>query len=344
MASFDSLAGDQRAVLQLVLARRRGYEEISGMLAIPFEAVRARALVALDALAPASGVAADERQLICDYLLSQLPAGEQERAQRLLARSGPARAWAVALTPALEPVAVDPLPRIPPRAPDESAAAPAAEPVAVGAQEPVTAAPADEPPAGAAAEPAGAAASERGPSSRRGGIVVIALALAVIVAAVVVLLVTHHHSHQSPAGLAASTHSPGVTTSTPTTSTTTSSTSSVKYLAQINLRPVAAGSKAVGIAEILEQNGRRAIAIIGQHIPPNTKSNSYEVWLYSSPTHFEKLGFVSPAVKKAGTFSDARALPGNAHDYHELIVTTETAEKPAHPGPILLRGTLTGLS
>ncbi len=207
-------------------------------------------------------------------------------------------------------MAVDPLPRIPPAAPST----PAGEPEAPSGPE---------------------GADERPTSSRRGGIVVIALAVAVIIAAVLVLLVTRRH-HHNPAGLAADTQ---------TTSTTTSSTTSgVKYLAQINLRPVAAGSKAVGIAEILEQHSVREIAIIGQHIPPNTKHNSYEVWLYSSPTHFEKLGFVSPPVGRSGTFSDARALPGNAASYRELIVTTESAQKPAHPGQVLLRGTITHLS
>jgi hypothetical protein len=84
--------------------------------------------------------------------------------------------------------------------------------------------------------------------------------------------------------------------------------------------------------------------MLGQHIPPNTKQNSYEVWLYSSPTHFQKLGFVSPAVGKNGRFSVVNALPKNAGSYSELIVTTETARQPTHPGPVLLRGTITGIS
>jgi hypothetical protein len=308
--ALDSLPGDQRAVLQLVLARRRGYEEIASTLSIPSEAVRGRALGALDALGPATSLTLGERQLIGDYLLSQLSAEAEAEARQLLAHSPPARDWALALTPALEPVAVDPLPAL-----------------------------------GPAEEPRDA---ER-PSSRRGGMVVIGLALAVIVAAVVVLFVTRHHA-RSHASLAAATRpastrtNSGSSTRTPSGSTTSSSpTSAVKYLAQINLRPVTAGSRAVGIAEVVRQQGVREIAIIGQHIPPNTKSDSYEVWLYSSPTHFEKLGFVSPAVGRAGTFSDARVLPPDAGRYRELIVTTETARKPAHPGAVLLRGTISGL-
>src|SRR5579875_899404 len=85
MATFDSLAGDQRAVLQLVLARRRGYEEIASMLSIGVEAVRGRALGALDALGPPTELERGERQLVGDYLLSQLPEAQLRAAQELLA-------------------------------------------------------------------------------------------------------------------------------------------------------------------------------------------------------------------------------------------------------------------
>jgi hypothetical protein len=309
MATLDSLAGDQRAVLQLILGRRRGYEEIAGMLSIGPDVVRGRALGALDALGPPTELEPDDRQLIGDYLLSQLPAAAQDEALELLTSSPAAREWAMALTPALEPVAADPLPRIPP-----------AE---------VVAAPDD-------------VTGERPPSSRRGGFVVIGLALAVIVAAIVVLLVTDHpHRHPTTSGLAADTHATGTATSSTTSSTTKSS---VKTLAQINLHPTAAGSKAVGAVILFREGSTLGIEMLGQHIPPNTKQNSYEVWLYSSPTQFKKLGFVSPAVGKNGRFSVVNALPKNAGSYHELIVTTETARQPTHPGPVLLRGTITGLS
>lgn len=118
----------------------------------------------------------------------------------------------------------------------------------------------------------------------------------------------------------------------------------MKYLAQINLHPVTAGSKAVGVVVVVRESATRGIEMFGEHIPPNTAHTSYEVWLYSSPTRFEKLGFVSPAVGKSGRFSVVNALPKNAGSYRELIVTTETARKPTHPGPVLLRGTITGLS
>src|SRR5689334_16007882 len=73
MASLDSLPPDQRAVLQLVLQRGRSYDDIAQMLSIDRAAVRQRALAAFDAIGPRTGVEADRRALITDYLLGQLP-------------------------------------------------------------------------------------------------------------------------------------------------------------------------------------------------------------------------------------------------------------------------------
>ena len=52
MARFDDLPADQKAVLQLVLRQGRTYAEIAGLLKISTEAVRDRALTALDAIGP----------------------------------------------------------------------------------------------------------------------------------------------------------------------------------------------------------------------------------------------------------------------------------------------------
>ena len=91
MASLDSLPADQRAVLQLVLQRGRSYDEIAGMLSIDRAAVRDRALAAFDALGPETDVEPDQRALICDYLLGQLPAGDSDDVRARLAESGRVR-------------------------------------------------------------------------------------------------------------------------------------------------------------------------------------------------------------------------------------------------------------
>jgi hypothetical protein len=404
MATLDSLPGDQRAVLQLVLGRGRSYDQIAGLLTIDREAVRARALAALDALGPETRVAGPDRQMICDYLLGQLPDADVSAVRERLAHGAAERAWARVLSAELVPVASGPLPEIP------SEAGPAApEPVAPAAPAPAAD---DEPtpaPAGDAAEAADAAEQPPPPlsaggaapeatkpprrgrrqkdakpsqpeagdggrprSSRRGGVVVIALAAIVVV--VVVLLLVLPGSSKKPSSTAAG---PATTTSTaatatapatgtgtsPATGTATSpatgtstaaatgtastpatgATGTAQPKVQINLTPTQAGSKAEGIADVLKEGSQRELAIVAQGLPPNTAKNSYEVWLYNSPTDAKSIGF-GPVVGANGKLAAAGPLPTDASRFKQLIVTVETTTSPKTPGPIVMQGQVTGLS
>ena len=116
-------------------------------------------------------------------------------------------------------------------------------------------------------------------------------------------------------------------------------------VAQINLTPAAAGSKAAGIAEVLREGTTNGIAIVAQNVPPNTTHppNAYAVWLYNSPTDAKILGFVNPGVPKSGKLSTAGGLPANASHYQQLIVTIERSANPKAPGTVILRGALTGV-
>jgi hypothetical protein len=363
MATLDSLAGDQRAVLQLVLGRGRSYDQIAGLLSIGPDSVRSRALAALDALGPQTQVPETNRRLICDYLLGQLPDSEVATVRELLAGSPSERAWARVVSAEIAPIASDPLPEIP----DASAPSVAEASRVVPDAEPIAAVPEPGEPAGRPAvsplvpddapvvepvAPDAEGAGDSGPrSSRRGGMVVIGL-VALIVVALVVVLALRHHAHARPAADAStsttSTQPAGVTTSdtASTSNTTTSPTSAspAKVVTQINLSPTAAGSKAIAVAEVLQESSQRELAIVGQNIPANTTHSSYAVWLYNSPSSAYRLGFVSPGITTSGKLSAATPLPSDAGSYKELIVTTETAAHPKSPGPILLQGTITGLS
>jgi len=114
MASLDSLPADQRAVLQLVLQRGRSYDEIARLLSIDRAAVRQRALTAFDLLGPQTGVEAQRRALITDYLLGQLPPAVAAQTRDRLAESPGERAWARVLASELAPLTKEPLPEIPP--------------------------------------------------------------------------------------------------------------------------------------------------------------------------------------------------------------------------------------
>ena len=94
MASLDSLPTDQRAVLELVLRRGRSYDEIAKLLSIDRAGVRQRALSAFDALGPQTGLPAERRALITDYLLGQLPKRVSEDTRARLTHSAGERAWA----------------------------------------------------------------------------------------------------------------------------------------------------------------------------------------------------------------------------------------------------------
>jgi hypothetical protein len=417
MSAVDSLPGDQRAVLQLVLGRRRSYEDIARMLSIDPARVRERALAALDALGPQTRIDQPSRAQICDYLLGQLPEGEVEAVRNRLAGSPGQRAWARVVSSELTPLASDPLPEIPPEAPAGRVAPPspwssamlerAASVEAAGAAEQVPPSESAGPPTGTAEEavtadaaaegeqerkslrgrlrrppkppkspkspkpptestpprqPESPSDSSSGPqSSRLGGMIVIGLVVAIIVVGVIVL-VTSGGSKKKPNKLAStpttavsttatSAAAPAASATTPaagassSTTTTSSSSTAAKVVAQINLTPPAAGSKAAGIAEVLREGTTNGIAIVAQNVPPNTTHppNAYAVWLYNSPTDAKILGFVNPGVPKNGKLSTAGGLPTNASHYKELIVTVESSANPKAPGTVILQGTLTGV-
>src|SRR5258707_5255475 len=123
MASLDSLPPDQRAVLDLVLRRGRNYDQIAELLSIDRAGVRERALAALDALGPQTGVPAERRALITDYLLGALPSGVAADVAARLGSSPSERAWARVVAAELQPLASGPLPEIPVEAGARAAAA-----------------------------------------------------------------------------------------------------------------------------------------------------------------------------------------------------------------------------
>ena len=378
MSAVDSLPGDQRAVLQLVLGRRRSYDDIARMLSINPGSVRERALAALDSLGPQTRIDQPSRAQISDYLLGQLPEGDVEAVRDRLARSAGERAWARVVSSELAPLASESLPDIPPEAPAERAAPPssswssamlrgaASVEAARAAEQPPPSepdrprrpssrqarrngppTPVAEPEPGASRCAAGFGASpsrRRSPglhgadgrqapapalaagdwssgarSSRLGGLIVIGVVVAIVIVGLVVLLSSG--SSKKKTNTLAST--PTSATSTPAASatppasassstTTTSTTSSAaKVVAQINLTPPAAGSKAAGIAEVLREGTTNGIAIVAQNVPPNTTHppNAYAVWLYNSPTDAKILGFVNPGVPRAASSPPPAACP-----------------------------------
>lgn len=182
-------------------------------------------------------------------------------------------------------------------------------------------------------------------SSRLGGIIVILLGVVVVLVVVFFIVRPGKSSPPAPHSAASSSTTTPAASASSSTATTSGSSTAAKVVAQINLTPAKSSSKAVGIAEILNEGSSDGIAIVAQNIPPNTTKppNAYAVWLYNSPTDSKILGFVDPGVGSNGRFSTAAGLPTNASHYKQLIVTLETTAQPKTPGQIILQGTLTGL-
>lgn len=341
MASLDSLPPDQRAVLQMVLGRGRGYDDIAAMLSIDRAGVRDRALAALDALGPATKVSAQRRHLIVDYLLGQLPPRIAEETRNHIAQSASERAWARVVSSELAPLASGPMPEIPTEAVPEPEPEPAA-PEPVPDREPAATAatkaePEQIPTDHGVREPAPAGRTPR--VSRLGGAILLGLGAAVVIAVVVIFVVNSGSStkHHPTAGLTSSTPSAS------TTSASTTASTAAKPVAQINLVSPTGSKTTAGIAEVLKRGKTNAVAIVGQGLPANTKHDAYAVWLYNSSTSAVRLGFVNPGVSSNGRLETAGGLPANAASYKQLLVTLETSSNPHSPGKIVLQGTLTGV-
>src|SRR4051794_8005830 len=115
MTPIDDLAPDQRAVLQLLLKQGKAYTELATLLRISPDAVRDRAVTALEAMGPRDGapLAAERRAEIADYLLGQQSASERQATREFLEGSAAGRAWARVVSGELKPVAGEALPDIP---------------------------------------------------------------------------------------------------------------------------------------------------------------------------------------------------------------------------------------
>ncbi len=310
MARFDDLPADQKAVLQLVLRQGRTYDEIAGLLKISTEAVRDRALTALDAIGPTGLPDLDDdfQDDIGDYLLGQQSASARAATREQLEGSQPGRDWARGVATELRSAGVagdDSLPEIP------------TDPAEV-----------DE--AFDALHARRAARADQARSSRLGGILIIVAVLLVVVGGVLVLTGVIGGSDDNKSKDAAT---------TPTQTSTVATTAQVEQ--QINLTPPSGGNKPLGVANLVSQDGQRALAIVGQDLPA---SGHYVLWVRNgSKSKF--LGFfpvVTGSGANKGRLQGLVAAPSDLASYKELLVTREPSSTPKQPSTIILKGTIGG--
>ncbi|PTL55040.1 hypothetical protein [Paraconexibacter algicola] len=299
MARVDDLPADQKAVIQLLLKQGKTYDELAALLRLDGAGVRDRALDALDSLGPDdTGDLESERQDdISDFLLGQQTASQRAATREFLETSAAGRAWARVVAAELRPIGGDALPDIP-----------------AGGRE------VDE--AFDALEARKVARQERAKSSRLGGLLVlIGVGVAIAVGGVLLIGGGDDESDDTP-------------TTTQAASTGPTGTPSVD--AQINLTAAVQGSKALGVAQVLSQDGQRALAVTAQDLQPSSR---YVVWLYNSPSDAQFLGF-APPVGDDGRLSGLAPVPAEATKFRQLVITKEKVDRPSKPGTIVLRGQL----
>src|SRR5919202_3433004 len=98
MSPLQTLAPDQRAVLELLLRQGRSYAELSELLGLEEDAVRSRAHSALAALAPEQPAPVGEDGAVADWILGQQGADEAAQTRGAIARMPAWRARAAEVT------------------------------------------------------------------------------------------------------------------------------------------------------------------------------------------------------------------------------------------------------
>src|SRR4051794_13339236 len=311
MTPIDDLAPDQRAVLQLLLKQGKAYTELATLLRISPDAVRDRAVTALEAMGPRDGapLAAERRAEIADYLLGQQSASERQATREFLEGSAAGRAWARVVSGELKPLGGDNLPEIPAEREEVEEAFDALD-----------------------ARTARRAEVQR--SSKVGGAVL--LVGAVIVAVALILIIRGGGDDNKTSGSSSQ-------ASTPSTSTTqTSTTGQPQIVKQVNLKP-GQGGTAKGVLFILRQSNQLAFAVRAQGIPPTNSKRFYAVWLTGGGQQPRPLGF-APAVsgkgQARGRLEFANAFPSGANKYDTFLITRESTSSPKQPGLTVLSGPL----
>jgi hypothetical protein len=332
MSGLDELPPDQSAALSLLLRQRKSYAEVAELLGIGERPVHDRAQAALVMLAPrrARELPPERRLEVGDYLLGQQPGvAERLRTRTYLGSAEPARAWANELTALLAPFAGASLPEVP----ASSGAATAATSAAPREPQRVADLAAASSPSATASSASGVSsstpvggASAPAPDSARGSRTAGAALLAVIAVAVivaVVLITSGGGSHAKK------------TTTEASTTTTTGKGKGPKVEDQITLKAVHPGDKIIAVVYVLSEGSKRAFFIAAQNLPP-TRGFYYAIWLYDSPTHYLALSR-SPTVGSKHSIEGGSALPPQASEFHEILLTEETKSKPTHPGLVIMR-------
>jgi hypothetical protein len=114
---------------------------------------------------------------------------------------------------------------------------------------------------------------------------------------------------------------------------------SVQMVRRLVLQPTAIAARATGAGAVIRRGTSLQLVLQAKGLAPNS-SDSYAVWLSNTRVDARLLGFVTPRVGSAGTFSSGVTLPADAIRFRLVLVTRETSAQPTAPGTPVLRGPL----
>jgi sigma-70-like protein len=330
MSTPDTLAPDQRAVLELVLLQGRSYGELSELLAIPERDVRARADAGLRALAGAPAAGVDSGR-IADWLLGQQPEAEAERTKNAVARNPAANEWAARAAERVRMMGATTIPDVAART--SNGAAPAA-PSKRSSPQPTAGL--RSPESVPALRSPGPATASKPRSSKLGGAAIIGV-LAVVVAVGLVLLFTSGDDDEpAPAAQPAPTEQPADGTTGQTEATGN------------DIVLAGRGNNAQGLMRLLPgDDGSVQFAIAAQNVPPNRGREVYAVWFTRENGDARRLGFAQTQVGEEGVLTtggpqrgDEDRFPRWFASYDKVLITRETDANARRPGRTVLEGTL----
>jgi len=347
MSPLQTLAPDQRAVLELLLRQGRSYAELSELLGLPEDAVRERAHTALAALAPGHAAPIGEDGAVADWILGQLSGDEAGSTRDAVSRMPAWREWAAEVTDRLGEIDGATVPDVPggagepkqkpkPRAsrprPVRDTAAPAKAAAPATAQRPAR----ERSPGTPSIAAAGGGAVAQLRSSKLGGAILIGV-LALLVAAFLFWFLGRDDDNGNQPAAAA-----------PSATATPSATPDV--VVQVPLAGV--GNKAQGLMQVVKRDdGKLVFALGANKIPPNKQREVYAVWFTKKGGAPRNLGFAQTRVGTNGVFTTGGPQQGQEDafakwlaDYDTVVVARADAQsaKARQPGQIVLRGTLPG--
>jgi hypothetical protein len=360
MATFDQLPADQRAIIELLLKRKRTYDALSDMLDMPASRVRELARDALTELAPNSArrVDPDWQAQVADYALGQQSGPESQATQGHLKRSEPARAWLLSIMDSLDQFYTNGTrPEIPAADGERTRARDRKE---RGGERERDRREREKPKASTAVAEKDKDEDEdedekdgdekhKTPSpltgGRRGGplspaarTVVMRRRLifggaAAIVLVLAILLLT---------GVIGGSDNGGDKKGDSST-TTNASRPQTQLIGQLQLDPVDKKDKnTIGVAAIAKTGNKMQLAVQAKLPPLTSDKEAYEVWLYNSKDDAVSIG--AQRTDAQGNYQGAGDIPVDYTKYKYIDISREKIDRNrAHSGNSIVRGAIANL-